>query len=67
MALLHPPAPGSPRRAPFPKLRSRRKEILNVPMGQSRSWQAPGRAGEICTPPRLSSSATLLDDHLSIL
>jgi hypothetical protein len=31
----------------FPELRSRLKEILNVPMGRSRTWPAQGWAGEI--------------------
>jgi len=45
--LISPALPQMRRDAPIPKLRSRFEKILNLPMGQSRSWAAQGWASEI--------------------
>lgn len=59
---ISPTQPQAHRDAPLPERRFRYAKILNVPMGESRSWLAQGSAANYRYASVFTSPAALLDD-----
>jgi len=64
-APITPARPKLAKTRPFPKLRSRVGKVLNVALGEGRSWPAQGWAGEISLRLRLYLPYGLANCRLS--